>query len=161
MREFMKGKGRRDKRFDRPSPGREERFGRRPEREGDRDERGSRGRESFTAFRDRKQSRGRDFKRSGDMGKPEMHKAICDECGKVCEVPFMPSNSKPIYCSACYEKKQGKGDDRRRPSFDNRQRTGSRPGFRRGQESRESASNYDLDVINRKLDKIMKKLGIE
>jgi CxxC-x17-CxxC domain-containing protein len=46
-----------------------------------------------------------------------MYTAVCDECGKTCEVPFKPSNNKPIYCSDCFEKKgngtrnsQGSGD---------------------------------------------------
>jgi len=32
----------------------------------------------------------------------EMHKAVCAECGKECEVPFKPDGSKPVYCRECY-----------------------------------------------------------
>ena len=59
--------------------------------------------------------RGRDFDRR-DSGPREMHKAVCDECGKNCEVPFRPSGDKPIFCSDCFEKKNGgreKRSDRR------------------------------------------------
>ena len=39
----------------------------------------------------------------------EMHKAICGECKKECEVPFKPSNdaegnARPVYCRDCYQK---------------------------------------------------------
>ncbi len=51
---------------------------------------------------------GGDFRRR-DSGRRQMHKAVCDECGKDCEVPFKPSGDKPIYCSECFEKKEGGG----------------------------------------------------
>ena len=37
-----------------------------------------------------------------DRGRPEMHKAVCDECGSKCEVPFKPSGDKPVLCSECF-----------------------------------------------------------
>jgi CxxC-x17-CxxC domain-containing protein len=52
---------------------------------------------------------GRPF-RGGDRGEVTMHKAVCDECQKNCEVPFRPSGDKPVYCSDCFSGK--KGDDR-------------------------------------------------
>ena len=57
--------------------------------------------------------RGRDSRRR-DSGPREMHRAVCDECGKDCEVPFRPSGDKPIFCSDCFEKRDGGGS--RRPS---------------------------------------------
>ncbi|MBF6589859.1 MAG: zinc-ribbon domain containing protein [Ktedonobacterales bacterium] len=42
--------------------------------------------------------------RSGDHGPREMHKIICAECGNEGEVPFLPKNEKPVYCSACYDR---------------------------------------------------------
>ena len=41
----------------------------------------------------------------------EMHKAVCDECKKECEVPFKPSKDadgkpRPVYCKDCYAKKK-------------------------------------------------------
>ncbi len=47
-----------------------------------------------------------------DRGPVTMHDAVCDECGKECQVPFRPSGEKPIYCSSCFEK-QGNGIPRR------------------------------------------------
>ncbi|MCK4437513.1 hypothetical protein KAV47_00440 [Candidatus Bathyarchaeota archaeon] len=33
-----------------------------------------------------------------------MHKAICSDCGKECEVPFKPTEGRPVYCQECYAK---------------------------------------------------------
>jgi CxxC-x17-CxxC domain-containing protein len=35
-------------------------------------------------------------------GPREMHKAICANCGADTQVPFLPKNDRPIYCSECY-----------------------------------------------------------
>lgn len=63
-----------------------------------------------------------------DRGPVEMHRAICDNCGKECEVPFRPTSGKPIFCSNCFENQKGGSDSRRferkperseeRPMFD-------------------------------------------
>jgi len=39
-----------------------------------------------------------------NYGKRTMHKATCDDCGKECEVPFQPTEGRPIYCRECYKK---------------------------------------------------------
>ena len=41
------------------------------------------------------------FRRS-NFGPREMHKAICSECKQECEVPFKPTEGKPVYCKECY-----------------------------------------------------------
>ena len=41
-----------------------------------------------------------------DFGPREMHKAVCAECGKECEVPFKPTEGKPVFCKECYMKKK-------------------------------------------------------
>jgi len=38
----------------------------------------------------------------------EMHKAVCSECKKACEVPFKPTAGKPVFCKECYAKKKPK-----------------------------------------------------
>jgi len=53
----------------------------------------------------------RDFNRGGggfrrDFKPREMHKAVCSECGQECEVPFKPTEGKPVYCKECYMKKK-------------------------------------------------------
>jgi len=35
-----------------------------------------------------------------------MHKAVCSECKKECEVPFKPTEGKPVFCKDCYAKKK-------------------------------------------------------
>jgi CxxC-x17-CxxC domain-containing protein len=45
----------------------------------------------------------------GGFGGPrEMHKAVCAECKKECEVPFKPrEGGKPVLCKECYSKSKG------------------------------------------------------
>ena len=47
---------------------------------------------------DRRSSRRREERR--------MHKVTCDGCGEECEVPFKPTDTKPVYCNECFK---GKG----------------------------------------------------
>ena len=48
------------------------------------------------------------FDRGGprSFGPKEMHKAICAECGKECEVPFKPQEGRDVFCRECYAKKR-------------------------------------------------------
>ena len=55
--------------------------------------------------RDRGGNRG-GFGGGGFGGPKEMHKAVCAECGQECEVPFKPSEDRPVYCRECYRKKR-------------------------------------------------------
>lgn len=34
----------------------------------------------------------------------EMHDVICAECGVETQVPFLPRNDRPVYCSDCFDK---------------------------------------------------------
>jgi len=54
---------------------------------------------------------------SRDDGKPEMHKAVCGECGVNCEVPFRPTGKRPVLCSDCFKNQDGKSN-----KFDNKRR---------------------------------------
>ncbi|MEW6069006.1 MAG: CxxC-x17-CxxC domain-containing protein [Candidatus Thermoplasmatota archaeon] len=36
----------------------------------------------------------------------EMHKAVCADCGKECEVPFNPDPNRPVYCRECWAKRR-------------------------------------------------------
>lgn len=67
---------------------------------------------------------GRDFDR---QDRPQMHQAVCSNCGKSCEVPFRPTGSKPVLCRDCFRGNQG-SDSRRsdsrnsgRSNFEDRQ----------------------------------------
>ena len=46
------------------------------------------------------------FQGGRDFGPREMHKATCSECGEECEVPFKPTEGKPVYCRECYRKRR-------------------------------------------------------
>ena len=39
-----------------------------------------------------------------NRGPQEMHKATCSDCGKECEVPFKPTEGRPVYCKDCFQK---------------------------------------------------------
>lgn len=90
-----------------------------------------------------------------------MHDATCADCGKTCQVPFLPTGAKPVYCSSCFEMR-GNGEDRggrpphrfERPSFQEK-RSFSAPAA-----AHSSAPSADeLEAINAKLDKILKTLA--
>ncbi len=38
-------------------------------------------------------------------GPRKMHKATCAECKQECEVPFKPSEDRPVYCRDCFNKR--------------------------------------------------------
>src|SRR3989338_950198 len=63
-----------------------------------------------------------------------MHEAICGKCGSECEVPFRPTEGKPVYCSDCFKDKS--------------REAGSRSELGK-------QSNETLSEISRKLDKIL------
>lgn len=46
------------------------------------------------------------------FNKKEMFKATCSECGNKCEVPFKPTEGKPVLCSTCFEKQKSKDQGR-------------------------------------------------
>lgn len=45
---------------------------------------------------------GRSFGGGRGFGPREMHKAVCSDCGKECEVPFEPKPDRPVYCRDCF-----------------------------------------------------------
>ncbi|MFC1934739.1 CxxC-x17-CxxC domain-containing protein [Chloroflexota bacterium] len=40
----------------------------------------------------------------GDKPRRQLFPAVCADCGKETEVPFEPSQGRPVYCSDCYRK---------------------------------------------------------
>lgn len=55
-----------------------------------------------------------------DRGPVIMHQAICNQCGKPCEVPFRPTTGKPVYCNSCFGGKKEIGNNRGRDRFSQR-----------------------------------------
>ena len=43
------------------------------------------------------------------FGERVMHKAVCADCKKPCEVPFRPVEGRPIYCQGCFSRRKASG----------------------------------------------------
>ena len=39
----------------------------------------------------------------GARGPREMHDVVCSNCGKMTQVPFLPTGSRPVYCQDCFQ----------------------------------------------------------
>lgn len=39
-----------------------------------------------------------------NFGPREMHKVKCSDCEQETEVPFKPTEGRPVYCRECYQK---------------------------------------------------------
>jgi CxxC-x17-CxxC domain-containing protein len=78
-----------------------------------------------------------------------MYQATCSNCGKPCEVPFRPTNGKPVYCSDCFEKMGGaRRSDSPRPE---------RSDYRAPAPSTDQ-NKAQFDALHAKLDKILRLL---
>ena len=64
-------------------------------------------------------SRGRYGDRRQSRGERELFTATCAECGNECQVPFRPTEGKPVYCRDCFQKHKPEGGrrDNRRSLF--------------------------------------------
>lgn len=113
--------------------------------------------------------RGRDFDRkprsfgggggrpSFGGGRPQMHKAVCSECGKDCELPFNPTGDKPVFCSFCFGSRQEKGLNDRPNRFERSDRGERRPSF--SSDNKEGSSNkQDIKNLEEKIDNLSSKL---
>jgi len=87
--------------------------------------------------------------RGGDRGEVSMHKAVCDECHKSCEVPFRPSGDKPVYCNDCFSGKRDNQDRAPRREFDNKSSSFSKP------VSSQDDIKKQLNDMNVKIDRLI------
>ena len=85
---------------------------------------GSRGRRSSNRARSSRGRRSSNRARSprgrqgSDRRSRAMHKSVCADCGKDCEVPFQPTGDRPIYCQECWVKRRRpRTEDRRRREY--------------------------------------------
>lgn len=85
----------------------------------------------------------RDF---GPRNDRPLFKATCSNCGRDCEVPFRPTNGKPVYCSDCFEK-LGRG-----------RQEGERDGRQEFRALSTNPNGAQLEAISVKLDKIIRLL---
>ena len=91
---------------------------------------------------------------SRSSGPSQMHDAVCADCKGNCKVPFMPSSGKPVFCSNCFEKRGNGNNNSRKPSF-------SKGKFSSKDSGPQVNYNKQFDIVNKKLDKIMKALSLE
>lgn len=104
--------------------------------------------------------------RGGNRGKREMHKVICSDCDKNCEVPFRPTGDKPVFCSDCFNKNKGGDNSQNFRGGGNRdfgkKNFQSRFGDKRTHQNDggRNAENYkaQFEQLNTKLDKILRVL---
>jgi len=101
-------------------------------------------------------SGGRGFGNRGSE-RSMLHKAICDECGRECEVPFKPTGSKPVLCSSCFKgnsnvdsKRFGGERESRKPRFEDNKIQTTVYNNEIGKEQ--------LSQLNKKLDTILEAL---
>ncbi|HUU49083.1 MAG TPA: CxxC-x17-CxxC domain-containing protein [Nitrosopumilaceae archaeon] len=82
----------------------------------------------------------RDDRGSRDNRREESTTVTCSDCGTECQVPFVPRNNKPVYCSDCFrqhkpqdsENDRGSrysSDDRGSRNFNNRDSRSSRDSY--------------------------------
>lgn len=96
----------------------------------------------------------------GGYDKPQMHKAICDDCGAPCELPFRPTGDKPVFCRDCFSKggNGGKSAPRRDDSFRERRDDSYREP--RKEAAREPVApgitKEQFEMLNNKLDKLLR-----
>jgi len=102
--------------------------------------------------------------RSDFRGPVTMHKVICDECKKPCEVPFLPTAGKPVYCNACFGGKRemvggerGRGGDRFPRKNFGEYKTPARTDFGNDINKVSGAEiKKQLEILNTKMDKLIK-----
>ncbi len=87
----------------------------------------------------------------------ETFRAVCDECGKDCEVPFRPTGSRPVLCSDCFEAKNGPRPQHQNRSTDNtRVRRFDRDGS--PIETREERDNRNILLLKDEIAKLNEKV---
>lgn len=53
------------------------------------------------------------YGRPPPSGPREMHNATCADCQKQTQVPFKPTEGRPVYCRDCFAKRSPPRDNRR------------------------------------------------
>jgi len=96
-----------------------------------------------------------------DRGPVTMHQAVCDQCGKPCEVPFRPTEGKPVYCNVCFGDKRETGNNRGGDRFPQKSFNSYKAPARTDLESNISEGNNNelkkqLEILNVKMDRLIK-----
>jgi CxxC-x17-CxxC domain-containing protein len=94
--------------------------------------------------------RNRGFGRQRDdrgRGQGAMFSAVCDGCGQSCEVPFKPTNGRPVYCDTCFGSRKESGSSRGGRVFSQKI-----SGF--GKDS-SAELKTQLELLNQKMDRLI------
>ena len=90
----------------------------------------------------------------------QMYDAVCDKCGRDCQVPFQPTGEKPIYCSECFEKMNGRNEGSERNFGGNRDFGGNNRRFeaRDTKDYSQDNTRSEIESLNKKMDRIIELL---
>lgn len=87
-----------------------------------------------------------------DRGPVTMYQAVCDQCGKPCEVPFRPTQGKPVYCDVCFRSKQETENSRGSGRFSSPIKTNIDSNVNKGNND----ELKQLEILNVKMDQLIK-----
>ena len=106
---------------------------------------------------------GRDFKRRDFDGPQVMHKTICSDCGKECEVPFKPNGSKPVFCRDCFQGKRSSDSPRSEGNYPPRHSNFEDRGPQISRPAPVLVPQYgqQFEALNAKLDRILNMLIVK
>ena len=97
---------------------------------------------------------------SRNRGPVTMHQAICSQCGKPCEVPFEPTNGKPVYCNECFAAKRGtdggRSDSRFAPKSFGGYKSPASSSFGSNAGGTNEELKKQLELLNGKMDQLIK-----
>lgn len=83
----------------------------------------------------------------------QMYNAVCDKCGRDCQVPFQPTGEKPVYCSDCFEKTNGRDGGNREFGGNNR-----RFEQRDTKDYNQDNTRTEIEALSKKMDRIIELL---
>lgn len=90
-----------------------------------------------------------------------MHQAVCDQCGKPCEVPFRPTDGKLVYCNVCFGDRKKDGNNKGGDRFPQKKFNSYKAPIKTDLGSNISKGNNDglkkqLEILNVKMDRFIK-----
>ena len=101
--------------------------------------------------------------RKSNDGPVVLHKAVCSECNKTCEVPFRPTGEKPVYCNNCFNPAGGSFRESKNNNHFPKRDFGSRdayiPRSENGTSNNEAVSKQ-LEILNTKIEQLARSIEV-